>query len=424
MNGTSKTSGSSAKCENMESAARIELYVAERAVARHEAAFQGWVETVTAPLRYVCVRERGATRFCTTPLGTHIENFEDDNDQAAPRRQGMSAFSGFSMARDQRGVWFREGTGAPEEDRVTVYTFLVAGELGEVAYHAIRERLAKKILRERNEQAVLLSRMLAPKCALETELVVTEEKESDYGDFAKAFVSAAEHISRSSAERIDLAWKQLHLLQLVYRDLMASAFSPKQSVEKKEEIFRPLFGSLRRMVDGIFDGRILDRMSPIILATWTRIALELNRLGDRQAVPAVKPHVEQALRASILEIADSLWRFQGHSFAGARDLDCDSCGVEAFAVVAGLNTWQHTLGLGLERLAEVHEEKLRDLWTDPTYIPHLLLRDWRGLSYGLNARDRKELAAAFGLRTVDAISKSGISDERAWYRTMREMFPG
>jgi hypothetical protein len=72
----------------------------------------------------------------------------------------------------------------------------------------------------------------------------------------------------------------------------------------------------------------------------------------------------------------------------------------------------------------VHEEKLRNLWTDPTYLPHLLLRDWRGLSYGLNARDRKELAAAFGLRTIDAIFKSGISDERTWYRSMRDSFPG
>ena len=407
----------------MERAARIELYVAERAVVRHEAAFQGWVETVTAPLRHVCVGNSPDVRFCTTPLGRHIQNFEDDQDEAAPRRQGMSAFSGFSMARDQRGVWFREGTGAPEEDRVTIYTFLVAGELGEVAYHAIRERLAKKILRERNEQAVLLSRMLVSKCALETELVVTEKKESDYGDFAKAFESAAELISRSSPPRIDLAWKQLHLLQLVYRDLMASAFNPKRSVEKRKEILRSLFASLRRMVDGIFEARILERMSPLILATWTRIALELNRLGDGQAVPTVKSHVEQALRMSILEIADSLWRFQGHSFAGGRDSDCTSCGAEAFAVVAGFNTWQHTLGLGLEHLAEVHEEVLRNLWTDPTYIPHFLLRDWRGLSYGLNARDRKELAAAFGLRTVDAIHKSGVSDERTWYRNMRGFFP-
>jgi hypothetical protein len=40
----------------------------------------------------------------------------------------MSAFSGFSVARDQGGVWFREGTGTPEEDRNTIYTFLVARE--------------------------------------------------------------------------------------------------------------------------------------------------------------------------------------------------------------------------------------------------------------------------------------------------------
>jgi hypothetical protein len=408
----------------MDSAAKIELYVPERAVARHETAFQQWVETVTAPLRYVCVRERASTRFCTTPLGTHIENFEDDNDQAAPRRLGMSAFSGFSIARDQRGVWFREGTGAPDEDRVSIYTFLVDGELGKVAYYAIRERLAKKILREGNEQAVLLSRMLAPQCALETELVFKRESESDYRDFAEAFESAAEQISGSGPERIDLAWKQLHLLQLLYRDLVASAFKPKQSDEEKQGIFRPLFGAFRHMMDHVFDGRILDRLSPIFLATWTRIALELYRLGDVEAVPAVKPHVEKALTTPILEIADSLWRFQGHSFAGGRDSDGNSCGAEAFAFVAGLNTWQHTLRLELGHLAEEHEAELRNLWMDPTYIPHLLLRDWRGLSYGLNARDRKELAAAFGLRTVDAISKSGISDERTWYRTMREMFPG
>ena len=241
---------------------------------------------------------------------------------------------------------------------------------------------------------------------------------------AGAFERAAEHISRSSPERIDLAWKQLHLLQLLYRDLVASAFEPKLSDEEKKDIFRPLFGAFRHMVDRIFDGRILDRMSPINLATWTRIALELNRLGDGQAVPTVKPHVEQVLKTSILEIADSLWRFQGHSFAGGRDSDCNSCGAEAFAVVAGFKTWQHTLGLGLQALAQAHEEVLRDLWADPTYIPHFLLRDSRGLSYGLNARDRKELAAAFGLRTVDAISKSGISDERTWYRTMRAIFPG
>lgn len=406
----------------MDPAARIELYVAERAVARHEAAFQGWVETVTAPLRYVCIRERASTRFCTTPLGTHIENFEADNGQAAPRRQGMSAFSGFSIARDQRGVWFREGTGAPEEDRVSIYTFLVDGDLGGVAYYAIRERLAKKILKERNERAVLLSRMLAPKYALETEFVVTGEKESPYRDFAKEFEKAAEQVSRS--DRIDLAWKLLHLLQLVYRDLMASAFNPKQSDEDKKEIFRPLFRSLRLMVDGIFEGSILDRMSAFVLVAWAKIAKELHDLGDEQAVPAVKPHVEQALKMPILEIADSLWRFQGHSLAGARDLDCDSCGVEAFTFVSAVNTSLYTLGLGLERLAKVHEDRLLELWTDPTYIPHLLLRDWRGLSYSLNARDRKDLAAAFGLRTIDSIMRSGISDERTWYRTMREMFPG
>src|SRR5438128_2049011 len=121
----------------MDSAARIELCVAERAVARHEAVFQRWVETVTSPLRYVCVGYGAETQICTTPLGKHIENF---GEEGAPCRQAMSAFSGFSMARDQRGVWFRDGTGALDEDRNTIYTFLVAGELGEVAYLAVRER--------------------------------------------------------------------------------------------------------------------------------------------------------------------------------------------------------------------------------------------------------------------------------------------
>jgi hypothetical protein len=120
----------------MQSTARIELYVPERAVARHEAAFQRWVETVTAPLRYVCVGDGANTDFCKTPLGTYIEHFGRPK-KGSPRRQVMSAFSGFSMARDQRGVWFREGTGTPEEDRVTIYTFLVARELGKVAYYAI-----------------------------------------------------------------------------------------------------------------------------------------------------------------------------------------------------------------------------------------------------------------------------------------------
>lgn len=413
----SKTSGPSPKCDTMDSAARIELYVPERAVARRETAFQQWVETVTSPLRYVCVGHGLKTHWCKTRLGTHIENFGDGGD--APRRDVMSAFSGFSMARDQRGVWFREGTGAPEEDRVTIYTFLVARELGEVAYYAIRERLAKKILRELNEQAVILSRMLDEKCGLQMEFVWAGEKESDYRNFAKAFESAAEQIFRSCPERIDLAWKQLHLLQLLYRDLMASAFNPKQSVEEKKEIFQPLFHSLRRMVDGIFEGRILGRMSTSVLVAWARIATKLQEFGDELAVPTVKPHVEKALRSSILEIADSLWRFQGHSFAGAADLDCDSCGVEAFALVSALLTW-----LGVEDPAIVHQDRLRKLWTNPTYIPHLLLRDWRALSYTLKASDENDLAAAFGLRTVDGIIRSGISDERTWYWTMKQFFPG
>jgi hypothetical protein len=403
----------------VDSAARIELCVAERAVARHEAAFQRWVETVTAPLRYICVGDSARTRLCDTPLGTYIKNFGDEKNDDAPRRKVMSAFSGFSMARDQRGVWFREGTGTPDEDRVSIYTFLVAGELGEVAYYAIRERLARTILRERNEQAVLLSRMLGPKCGLQMEFV--SDKKSDYREFAKAFKCAAEGISRNDPARIDLAWKLLHLFQLLQRDLMTSAADkPTQS---REEIFRPLFNAFCRMVEGTFEGKTLDRMSTSVLATWVKIAKELKDLGDVQAAHAVKPHIEQALKASILQIADSLWRFQGHSLAGAGDLDNESCGVEAFAFVAGLNTWQHMLGLGLERLAERHEQRLQEVWTNPSYFPHLLLRDWRGLSYDLNARGDKELAAAFGLRTVDALGKSGISDEREWYGFMRRMFP-
>src|SRR5260221_5747063 len=67
MNAISKTAGSSPKCDTMDPAARIELYVPERAVARNETAFQQWVETVTAPLRYVCVGNGPKNRFCPTP---------------------------------------------------------------------------------------------------------------------------------------------------------------------------------------------------------------------------------------------------------------------------------------------------------------------------------------------------------------------
>jgi hypothetical protein len=408
-------------------AARIELYVAERAVARHEAEFQRWVEKVTAPLRYVCIGDGPATQFCTTPIGTYIESFGDGDrrkgDKAAPGRKVMSAFSGFSVARDQSGVWFREGTGAPEEDRNTIYTFLVARELGEVAYYAIRERLAKTILRQRNEQAVMLSRVLDDRRGLETELVT--EKESEYGDFARAFEAAANEISRLSPARIDLAWKLLHLFQLLQRDLMAWAYDAKKSSEARREIYEPLFRSFCCIVERVFEGSILDRMSTVVFVTWVRMAGELHKLGDSQAAPAVKRYIEQALKASILEIADSLWRFQGHNLAGARDLlDSDSCGVEAFTFVAALNTCHYKLGLRVKGRVKEHEETLRQLWTDPTYLPHLLLRDWRGLSYSLNARNRKELAAAFALHTVDAIDRSGISDERTWYRSIKEMFPG
>src|SRR5260370_14279392 len=201
---------------------------------------------------------------------------------------------------------------------------------------------------------------------------------------------------------------------------MASAYTTKKSTEEQQEIYQPLFDSLRCIVERIFEGSILDRMSTSVFVTWVRIAGELHDLGHSQARHIVKPYIEQALNKSILEIADSLWRFQGHSLAGAGDLGCDRWAVEAFAFVAALNTCQHKLGLGLEKLAKKHEQRLQEIWTNPTYIPLLLLRDWRGLSYALNARGEKALAAAFGLRTVDA----GISDERTWYRTMRERFPG
>jgi hypothetical protein len=165
-------------------------------------------------------------------------------------------------------------------------------------------------------------------------------------------------------------------------------------------------------------------MSHTVFVTWARMAGELHKLGDNQAAPAVERYIEQALNKSILEIADSLWRFQGHSLAGAGDLGLDSFGAEAFGFVGALNTSQLKLGLDLEELAEKHQNKLQELWTKPAYIPFLLMQDWRGLSYALNERGDKELAAAFGLQTVDSIVRSGISDERAWYRTMRERFPG
>jgi hypothetical protein len=416
--------------QTMETAARIELYVAERAVARHEADFQRWVETVTAPLRYVCIGDGPDTQFCTTPLGRYIEDFEDEDKKdpensnktiKSPRRQGMSAFSGFSVARDQRGVWFRRGTGAPDEDRVTIYSFLVDRDLGEVAYYALRERLARTILRERNEDAVLLSSSLDPEQGLQMEFV--SEKQCDYRKFAEAFERAAEQISKRCPVRIDLAWKQLHLFQLLQRDLMACAFDHKKSQEERIEIYQPLFRSFRYIVEKVFEGRILNRLSTTVFGSWLRIAGELDGFGDSQAAPTVKQYIEETLNASILEIADSIWRLQGHSLAGAADLGNYSCGVEAFGLVAALNTCQQKLRLGLEELAEKHERRLQNLWQNQSYIPLLLLRDWRGLSYSLNELGEKELAAAFGLRTVDAIVRSSISDERTWYRTMREMFP-
>jgi hypothetical protein len=419
----------------MEPAARIELYVAERAVARHETAFQEWVERVTAPLRYVCVGEEPAIQFCPTPLGTYIKDFEQDPKEGSkpPRRQGMSAFSGFSVARDQRGVWFRKGTGAPDEDRVSIYTFLVDRELGAVAYYAVRERLAKTILRERNEQSVLLTRMVEDFTAERTQTVDQKrglqiqkefvgEKDTDYREFAKAFEAAAHCIS---AERIDLAWKLLHLFQLLQRDLMASARGSTKYSDVRKEIYEPLFKTIRSIIEGVFERRILDRMSTSIFVTWLKIAGELHALGDNTAAPAVRPYIEQALKESILKIADSLWRFQGHGLAGAADLGCDSCGVEAFAFVAALRTCQHKLALDLATLAEEKEDTLQGLWKNKSYIPLLLLRDWRGLSYGLNEdgdKHLKDLAPAFALRTLDSIARSGISDERTWYLSIKDMF--
>jgi hypothetical protein len=85
----------------MESAARIELYVPDRAVARHESAFQGWVETVTAPLRYVCVGEGHKTRFCATPLGKYVENFEEKAEDAPRSGEDASKQRGKDRTRRQ-----------------------------------------------------------------------------------------------------------------------------------------------------------------------------------------------------------------------------------------------------------------------------------------------------------------------------------
>jgi hypothetical protein len=210
-------------------------------------------------------------------------------------------------------------------------------------------------------------------------------------DFTKAFQHAAEAISMSDRKRIDLAWQQLHLLQLLYRDLMASAFNLEKPNPKRTEIFQCLFLSLKRIVECVFDGRgaeqsILDRMSTFVLVAWAKIA---SQLGD-EAISVVKPYAETALRSPIHHIADSLWRFQGHSLAGAGDLDSACCGVEAFAFVSALNI---SLDLRLAELAKVRADELQNLWANADYIPHFLLRDWRGLSYGLKARRMHDLAA-------------------------------
>src|SRR5262249_30217319 len=154
--------------------------------------------------------------------------------------------------------------------RVTIYSFLVARELGEVAYYTLRERLARTILRERNEQSVLLSRMLDHNRGLETEFVGS--KEADYRDFARAFEAAANEISYSCPERIDLAWKQLHLFQSLQRDMMAWAYDAKKTDEQRREIYEPLFRSLRCIVERVFEGNILDRMSHTVFVTWARMA--------------------------------------------------------------------------------------------------------------------------------------------------------
>src|SRR5262249_52567033 len=159
-----------------------------------------------------------------------------------------------------------------------------------------------------NEQTVLLTRLLAGERDLQTEFVGA--KETDYNDFAQAFERAAKHISCLKPARFDLAWKQLHLFQLLQRDLMASAYIPSRLEEEKKAIYQPLFNAFRCIVEKTFECSILDRMSPSVLVTWVRIAKELDELEVKEAVAVVKPHLEQALRMSIRKIADSLWRFQ------------------------------------------------------------------------------------------------------------------
>jgi hypothetical protein len=255
--------------------------------------------------------------------------------------------------------------------------------------------------------------MLNPKRGLEMEFVGGRETESDYRRFAKAFESAAVKI-----ERIDLAWKQLHLFQLLYRDLMASTTSKGDTW--REKVFLPLFNALKSLVGGPFRGEILDRMSASILVSWGRIAKKLHGLGRTELVEELRRHVTDALDRPILQVADSLWRFQGHRFTGVGDLDCDSFGADAFNFRATLATWS-TENLGINGDPSAGIEELQK----PAYFPYLLARDWRGLSYRLKAceeKELKELAAAFALRAVGAIASSGIAGEHAWYRDIKHLF--
>jgi hypothetical protein len=431
-------------------AAQIQLYVAERAVARLEVRFQQWVETVTAPLRYVCVGEGDNQMYCTTPLGVYLKDFEDragnnKSDKEIPRRKEMSAFSGFSVARNQGGVWFREGTGDPEEDRVTIYTFLVDRDLGDVAYYALRERLAKTILRERNEQSVMLTRVFGPVTkngnnqdqGLEKEFV--NDNRCDYEEFVKAFAKASRSIleitkptntDETKSRQLVLAWKLLHLFQLLQRDLMAWAHG-HENEEKRQAAFSMLFDSIDSIMSQVFEFEILERMSTTIFVTWLRIAIKHYQLSKTEVRSRVLLYFDNRLSGhkrlrnrSILEIADSLWRYQGHSLAGARDLDSSSCGVEAFAFVAAVNTCLFQLGPDLTPLSDQAKPSLKEIWAEEKYLPFLLLRDWRSLAYRLHAEEKNDLAAAFALRTVDAITKSGISDERTWYQSIKGIFDG
>jgi hypothetical protein len=181
-----------------------------------------------------------------------------------------------------------------------------------------------------------------------------------------------------------------------------------------------MFNALKSLVDGPFRGEILDRMSVSILVSWARIATKLYELGRTKLVDELRPHVKKVLDRPILDLADSLWRFQGHRFTGVADLGCDSFAADAINFRATLATWStDNLGINIGSAWEITELQ------KPAYFPHLLARDWRGLSYRLKAckkKKLKELAAAFALRAVGAIAGSGIAGECAWYRDIRHLF--